>query len=89
MTRLQRILCVLLTAITAGATVTAYSVHAEAEEGRRAIVAAEESRVRWLEVRVLEVAAEGRLRELQARTVSLREAIATADAALARARAAG
>ena len=86
MTRLQRILCVLLGGITAAASGTAYVVHAEAEEGRRALATAERTYVRWLEVRVQEVAAQGRLRELQARTFALRQAIASADHALAQAR---
>lgn len=87
MTRLQRLLCVLLGAVSAVVSGAAYAVHAESEEGRRSLVSAERSHVRWLEVRVLEVAAQGRVRELQARTAALKEAIATADAAITRARA--
>ncbi len=87
MTRLQRFLCVALGSVMVAVCATALGVHAEAEEGRRALVAAERSHVRWLEVQVLAVEAEGRVRDLVLRTTALKAAIAAADRAVAQARA--
>jgi hypothetical protein len=54
-------------------------VHRRADEGRRALADAERTHVTWLEGQVREVAAEARLRDLQARYATLRRETAASE----------
>ena len=71
MTRLQRLLCLALGVLAAGAVVAAVLVHAQAERGRAALAAADRAHLAWFDARTEEAAARSRLRDLTARQAQL------------------
>jgi type II secretory pathway component PulK len=75
-TRLQRLLCLVLGILATAAVVAATLVHNRAEAGRRALDEADRAHVGWFEQRVGEAAALARLRDLRARQTALRLATA-------------
>ncbi len=72
MTRLQRLLCLVLGVLAAAAIAAAVLVHERAESGRAALAKADRAHLAWFDARIEELAARTRLRDLAARRAQLR-----------------
>jgi hypothetical protein len=72
MTRLQRVLCLMLGLLASAAVGAAILVHGRAEAGRTALAEADQAHLAWFDARTEEGAAGARLRDLAAQEAELR-----------------